>query len=84
MKKKTPTQLMIDEASYRAAAQELPHWDEEIDAFAKVMARSFVESLPDGMAAELGPWLKTAEGEAAVRSSWPRIVDAYLSARAKQ
>jgi hypothetical protein len=83
MKKKTPTQLMIDEASYRAA-QELPQWDEEIDAFAQVMARSFVESLPDGMAAELGPWLKTAEGEAAVRSSWPRIMDAYLSARGKQ
>jgi hypothetical protein len=82
MKKKTPTQLMIDEESYREA-RELPQWDDEIDAFAKAMARSFVESLPDGMAAELGPWLKTAEGEAAVRSSWPRIVDAYLSARCK-
>jgi hypothetical protein len=83
MKKKTPTQLMIDEASYRDA-QQLTLWDEEIDAFVKAMARSFVETLPEGMAAELAPWLKTAEGEAAVRSSWPRIVDAYLSARGKQ
>ena len=83
MKKKTPTQWMIDEASYREG-EGLPQWDEEVDAFVKAMARSFVETLPEGMAAELGPWLKTAEGEAAVRSSWPRIVDAYLSARDKQ
>jgi hypothetical protein len=83
MKKKTPTQLMIEEATYRAD-QQSPGWDEDIDAFARMIARSFVESLPEGMAAELGPWLRTAEGAEAVRSSWPRIVDAYLSARGKQ
>jgi len=58
--------------------------EESLDECARLVAKSLVETLPIALRSQIIAWLKTAEGAAALRECWPKVVDAYFSTVYKQ
>ena len=84
MNKKTPTQLMVGPSKTSPDAAQGRSAQESLDEFARLVARSMVETLPASLASEIIPWLKTAEGAAAFRECWPKVVDAYFNTHSRR
>ena len=79
MNKKTPTQLMVGASETSPGAAQGRSAEESLDEFARLVANSLVETLPTELRSQIIAWLKTAEGAAAFRECWPKVVDAYFS-----
>jgi hypothetical protein len=81
-KNRTPTQLMIEAASLHAERERAAHWQHGVEELARVIAETLMAQMPRGVEGELSTWLRTSEGTRALRESWPKAVEAYLTRRA--
>jgi hypothetical protein len=79
MNKKTPTQLMVGASKTSPGAAEGRSAEESLDQCARLVATSLAETLPSALRSQIIAWLKTADGAAALRECWPKVVDAYFS-----